>query len=52
MPNLQENQTQNLQPQNEKLRILVVDDDENIREILNDTLSMAGHHITLSCNGE
>jgi DNA-binding NtrC family response regulator len=52
MPDLKEKDAQHFQLENEKLRILVVDDDENIREILNDTLSMAGHHIILSCNGE
>jgi DNA-binding response OmpR family regulator len=34
------------------LRILVVDDDENIREILKDLLIMSGHQVTLSSNGE
>ncbi len=36
----------------EKLRILVVDDDENIREILKDLLMMSGHQVSLSSNGE
>jgi len=34
------------------LRILVVDDDENIREILKDLLTMSGHQVFLSSNGE
>jgi CheY-like chemotaxis protein len=52
MPNPKEKETQNFHLGNEKLRILVVDDEENIREILKDTLTMAGHHTTLSSNGE
>jgi len=39
-------------PKNGKLRILVVDDDENIREIIREILSMAGHHVVLSSDGE
>jgi CheY-like chemotaxis protein len=35
-----------------ELRILVVDDDENIREILKDLLTMSGHQVFLSSNGE
>ena len=34
------------------MRILVVDDDENIREILKDLLIISGHQVFLSCNGE
>ena len=34
------------------MRILVVDDDENIREILKDLLTMSGHQVFLSSNGE
>jgi DNA-binding response OmpR family regulator len=34
------------------LRILVVDDDENIREILKDLLTISGHQVFLSGNGE
>ncbi len=36
----------------DKLRILVVDDDENIREILKDLFMMSGHQVFLSGNGE
>jgi CheY-like chemotaxis protein len=34
------------------LRILVVDDDENIREILKDILTGSDHQVTLTSNGE
>ncbi len=34
------------------MRILVVDDDENIREILKDLLTASGHQVSLSGNGE
>lgn len=34
------------------MRILVVDDDENIREILKDLLTASGHQVYLSNNGE
>jgi len=37
---------------NGRLRILVVDDDENIREILKDILTMSDHQVTLAGNGE
>lgn len=35
-----------------KLKILVVDDDENIREILKDILTMSGHQVVLASSGE
>jgi DNA-binding response OmpR family regulator len=35
-----------------QMRILVVDDDENIREILKDILTMSNHQVTLASNGE
>lgn len=46
------NGTQGLPSENEKLRILVVDDDENIREILKELLVLSGHQVVLSSNGE
>lgn len=41
-----------LKRSNGQLRILVVDDDENIREILKDVLTMSHHQVTLAGNGE
>ena len=35
-----------------KLKILVVDDDENIREVLSDLLLLEGHEILLAEDGE
>jgi DNA-binding NtrC family response regulator len=35
-----------------KLRILIVDDDENIRSILNDILSLDGHKVTDAESGQ
>jgi len=35
-----------------KLRILVVDDDENIRDVIKDLLNLEGHKPTLAKNGE
>ncbi len=35
-----------------KFRILVVDDDENIQEILQDILSLEGHQVTLASSGD
>jgi len=52
MQNLIENDKPDLPLENGKLRILVVDDDENIREILKDILTMSGHLVVLSSNGE
>lgn len=52
MPDLRVNETHFYPPQNGKLRILVVDDDENIREILQDLLEMSGNQVVLSSNGE
>jgi DNA-binding NtrC family response regulator len=52
MQNLIENDKPDLPLENGKLRILVVDDDENIREILQDILTMSGHLVVLSSNGE
>jgi DNA-binding NtrC family response regulator len=37
---------------NGHLSILVVDDDENIREILKDILTISDHQVTLAGNGE
>ena len=52
MLNFKEKDQSDLPLENGKLRILVVDDDENIREILKDTLTMAGHHSVLASSGE
>ncbi len=35
-----------------KFRILVVDDDQNIQEILQDILSLEGHQVTLASSGD
>lgn len=37
---------------NRKMRILVVDDDENIQEILQDILSLEGHQVQAASSGE
>jgi CheY-like chemotaxis protein len=37
---------------NRKLKILVVDDDENIREVLSDLLLLEGHEVLLAEEGE
>ena len=52
MQNPLEKDKLNLPLENGKLRILVVDDDENIREILQDILTMSGHLVVISSNGE
>ncbi len=41
-----------LKRSNGQLRILVVDDDENIREILKDLLTVLDHQVILAGNGE
>jgi DNA-binding NtrC family response regulator len=41
-----------LMKSNGQLRILVVDDDENIREIVKDILMISDHQVTLASNGE
>jgi CheY-like chemotaxis protein len=52
MPNPEDTGRRDSSSENGKLRVLVVDDDENIREILKDLLLMSGHHVILCSNGE
>lgn len=44
--------TEFLKKSNQKFRILVVDDDDNIRDVLKDLLTLEGHRATLAKNGE
>ena len=44
--------TEFLKKVSQKFRILVVDDDDNIRDVLKDLLTLEGHRTTLAKNGE